>query len=140
MNVDKCESLRVGSKNPNFDHNLGENNIPSNNHCRDLSVFIGKDLYYRKYQPEEITSYANSSEIHLSAKTSISLNSFTKHTYYPNWNMQVLSGHHTTKKTQISQKMYKESLQNFFPAFLTYHIKKGYTDSICKHLKNDAFT
>ena len=102
INVDKCESLRVGNKNPNLDYNLGENNIPSNIYTAETSAYWLEKTFITENIMKTRRNHFLCKQflcIHLSANTRISLNSFTKHTYYPNWNMQALCGHRTTKKT-----------------------------------------
>ena len=49
INYDKCEVLRVGRQNLNFQYELGGNVIPSKTYCRDLGVYVGNDLYYRHH-------------------------------------------------------------------------------------------
>ena len=49
INYEKCEVLRIGKNNLNCPYEMGECTIPSKNFCRDLGVFIGKDIYYRHH-------------------------------------------------------------------------------------------
>ena len=41
--------LRVGNHNLNFPYMLSSAVIPTKNVCRDLGVFVGNDLYYRRH-------------------------------------------------------------------------------------------
>ena len=49
INSDKCEILRVGRGNINFEYEINGNIIPSSDNCKDLGVHVGKDLYYRDH-------------------------------------------------------------------------------------------
>ena len=48
--IDKqCEMLRISSENAIYQYKIGDNIVPTKNYCRDLVVYVGKDLYYRKH-------------------------------------------------------------------------------------------
>ena len=49
INNEKCEMLRISSENAIYQYKIGDNIVPTKNYCRDLGVYVGKDLYYRKH-------------------------------------------------------------------------------------------
>ena len=49
INLEKCEILRAGSQNLNFPYAMGQELIPSKENIRDLGVYIGSDVGYKKH-------------------------------------------------------------------------------------------
>ena len=49
INAEKSEILRIGNRNLNYPYMLSGALIPTKNVCRDLGVFVGNDLYYRRH-------------------------------------------------------------------------------------------